>query len=103
MSSAECSSRRARTAIVAESLDDAWAGWTLMRALDDLDDVGPTIASKLLARKRPRLRPIWDPVVADVTGTRKQLWEPLRATLRHDDLALHRRLLRLRERAGLPD
>ncbi|WP_456249004.1 DUF6308 family protein [Longispora urticae] len=30
-------------------------------ALLDLDGVGVTTATKLMARKRPRLRPMWDP------------------------------------------
>lgn len=44
-----------------ETHDDEWAGWRLMTALRSLPGVGPTTASKLLARKRPRLRPIWTP------------------------------------------
>jgi Family of unknown function (DUF6308) len=50
-------------------LSNSWAGWTLMRELEALPGVGSTIASKLLARKRPRLRPIYDSVVATVTDT----------------------------------
>lgn len=83
-------------------LDDEWPGWRLMRELHRISGVGPTTASKLLARKRPRLRPIWDSVVSEVTDTKKAQWEPLRLALRADDCALHRRLLRLRDQAGLP-
>lgn len=79
-----------------------WAGWRIMDALRSIPGVGTTIASKLLARKRPRLRPIWDSVVAAVTDTVPAQWEPLRVALRADDLALHRRLLRLRDAAHLP-
>jgi Family of unknown function (DUF6308) len=61
-----------------------------MNELEALPGVGSTIASKLLARKRPRLRPIYDSVVATVTNTRAQLWEPLRVALRADDCDLHR-------------
>ena len=82
---------------------DDWAGWRLMGALRELPDVGPTTASKLLARKRPRLRPIWDSVVTAVTGTVQSQWEPLRVALRQDDQALHRRLVRLGSEAGLPE
>jgi hypothetical protein len=71
----------------------------LNRALDDLPGVGPTIASKLLARKRPRLVPIYDSVVARVTDAWTSQWEPLRLELRKD--GLHTRLIDLRERAGL--
>jgi hypothetical protein len=86
-----------------DPLSAEWPGWTLMAALRGLDRVGTTTASKLLARKRPPLRPIWDSVVAEVTGTAQRQWEPLRVALRADDKALHRRLLRLRAAAGLPD
>lgn len=90
-------------ASIEEPLPDDWVGWDLMSALRRLPDVGTTTASKLLARKRPRLRPIWDSVVVAVTGTRARQWEPLRAALRADDAALQRRLLRLRDRAGLDE
>ena len=79
-----------------------WPAWRLNRRLRDLDGVGPVIASKLLARKRPRLVPIWDAVVAKVTGTEVDQWVPLWAVLAQDDRALNERLLRLRETAGLP-
>ncbi len=86
----------------AEPIVDDWVGWTLLEELWALDGVGPTTASKLFARKRPRLRPIYDAVVAEVTGTRLNQWEPLRQALRADGLALHHRLIRLRGAAGLP-
>ncbi len=37
-----------------------------------------------------------------VTGTVRAQWEPLRRALREDDKALQRRLVRLRDAAGLP-
>ncbi|GAA2341321.1 DUF6308 family protein [Dactylosporangium salmoneum] len=86
-----------------QPLDDGWAGWPLMRQLRGIPGIGTTTASKLLARKRPRLRPIWDVVVAAVTDTVATQWEPLREALRADECALHHRLLRLRDQAGLPD
>lgn len=85
-----------------DPLPDDWSGWALMHALRELEGVHTTKASKLLARKRPRLRPIWDNVVAKVTDAVDNQWEPLRQLLRADDLALHQRLLRLRTKAGLP-
>lgn len=51
-----------------EPLPDDWVGWQLLGELRSLPGVGPTTASKLLARKRPWLRPIWDSVVTAVTG-----------------------------------
>lgn len=83
-------------------LEDDWPGWLLMSQLQTIEGVGPTTASKLLACKRPRLRPIWDSIVAAVTDTVVTQWEPLRVALRADDRALHRRLLRLRDQARLP-
>jgi len=80
-----------------------WPAWRLNTRLRDLDDVGPVIASKLLARKRPRLLPIWDTVVAKVTRTEIDQWVLLRSALADHDRALHRRLLELREAAGLPE
>jgi hypothetical protein len=86
-----------------DPLTDDWAGWQLMRALRAPHKMGSTKASKLLARKRPRLRPIYDSVIAKATGSKDNLWEPLRLALRANDDALHHRLLRLRTAAGLPE
>lgn len=83
-----------------EPWPDDWVGWRLWSALVALPDIGPTRASKLYARKRPRLRPIYDTVVADVIG-RTDIWTPLRETLQADP-DLHLRLVRLRDAAGLP-
>ncbi len=79
---------------------DDWAGWRLWQQLMALPDVGATTASKLYARKRPRLRPIYDSVVARVIGS-TAVWEPLRVKLQ-DDAGLHPRLVGLRDEIGLP-
>ncbi len=84
-----------------EPIDASWPARRLNRALLELPDVGPTRAAKLIARKRPRLIPIYDSVVAEVTNAFTSQWEPLRQTLRADDGALHHRLVRLRELTGL--
>jgi hypothetical protein len=84
-----------------EQWGDDWAGWELWKKLTELPGVGPTTASKLLARKRPRLRPIYDSVVADVLGSQR-LWEPLRLRLTSEP-SLQERLLRLRRDAGLDE
>lgn len=88
-----------------EPLDRTWPAWELERALMGFRDVGLTIATKLIARKRPRLYPIYDSVVGDVLGTTKAKahLEPIRLALRAQDHALHRRLLELRAEAGLPE
>ncbi|MFJ6518387.1 DUF6308 family protein [Streptomyces filamentosus] len=61
------------------------------------------IAGKLLARKRPRLLPVYDKVVRCALGRpRPSFWLALHAALRADDYALHRQLLELRQIAGVP-
>ncbi|MGW5079558.1 DUF6308 family protein [Micromonospora echinospora] len=80
----------------------AWPAWQLYDALDSILWIGRTTATKLLARKRPRLLPVWDQYIGQVTGCTGEHWEPLRQALRADERALHRRLLRLRDTAGLP-
>ncbi|WP_368680428.1 DUF6308 family protein (plasmid) [Rhodococcus opacus] len=65
--------------------------------------IGQTKATKLIARKRPRLYPIGDSVVSQVLGTERAHLNPVREALRADDAALHRRLLSIRKEAGLPD
>ncbi len=86
---------------VTEPWDETWAGSRLWVGLVGLPGVGATTASKLFARKRPRLRPIYDSVVAEVIGS-TSIWEPLRAALVADP-NLQARLLRLRDKANLPD
>ena len=84
-----------------QSWSDDWAGWRLWSELMVLPGVGATTASKLLARKRPRLRPIYDSVVATVIDSH-DIWEPLRRLLTEQN-DIHLRLLHLREQAGLTD
>lgn len=87
------------------SIDASWPSRKLNAALDGLPGVGPTIASKLCARKRPRLVPIYDSVVARVTNAYDKQWEPLRTALQGPTpgahASLHARLLGLREQVGL--
>jgi hypothetical protein len=82
-----------------EPVTEDQPGSRLYGAVRGLHGVGRTIGSKLLARKRPRLFPIYDSVVARVCGIGNFHWEPLRQVLRSD--GLHERLLELREQAGL--
>ncbi|WP_249354700.1 DUF6308 family protein [Rhodococcus sp. USK13] len=83
-------------------LAPGWPAWDLETALWELPGIGRTKATKLIARKRPRLYPIWDSVVSEVLGTTRAHLNPVREALRADDGALHRRLLSLREEADLP-
>ena len=76
--------------------------WALWRALMSLDHIGPTTASKLIARKRPRLIPIFDDVINQhLLGGTGRLWVPLHRALQADERALHHRLLTIRDTAGL--
>ncbi|ELB91867.1 DUF6308 family protein [Rhodococcus opacus] len=84
-------------------LAPGWPAWDLETALWALPGIGQTKATKLIARKRPRLYPIGDSVVSQVLGTERAHLNPVREALRADDAALHRRLLSIRKEAGLPD
>ncbi|OAK53991.1 DUF6308 family protein [Rhodococcoides kyotonense] len=70
--------------------------------LRSVGDIGRTIATKLMARKRPRLVPIYDMVVGRVLNTVMVHRDPIREALRADGGALHTRLLRVRAAAALP-
>ncbi|MGW2785914.1 DUF6308 family protein [Streptomyces populi] len=74
--------------------------WHLLR---DQPEVGWVIAGKLLARKRPRLLPVYDRVVRCAVGRPPSFWLALHAALREDDGAVHRRLIALRRFAGVPE
>lgn len=89
----------ADTHVVADDspADKAW------RLLCDQPRVGWVIAGKLLARKRPRLLPVYDRVVRCAVGRPPSFWLALHAALREDDAALHHQLLELRQAAGLPE
>jgi hypothetical protein len=89
----------AEAAVVADGspADQAW------RLLRDQHDVGWVIAGKLLARKRPRLLPVYDRVVRCAVGRPPSFWLALHTALREDNAALYRQLLELRQAAGLPE
>ncbi|MFJ1709305.1 DUF6308 family protein [Kitasatospora sp. NPDC088346] len=63
---------------------------------------GGVTAGKLLARKRPRLLPVYDRVVRCAVGRPASFWLSLRDALAADGRALHRHLLDLRTAAALP-
>ncbi|MFC9878009.1 DUF6308 family protein [Streptomyces libani] len=77
--------------------DQAW------HLLCDQYGVNWVIAGKLLARKRPRLLPVYDRVVRCAVGRPPSFWLALHAALREDGAALHRQLLELRQAAGVPE
>jgi hypothetical protein len=84
------------------AITPSWPAWRLWDELRTLQEVDWVIASKLIARKRPRLIPIYDRVVKTVTGGDPNFWVPLCEALRADGKALHHRLLQLHRQAGLP-
>ena len=65
------------------------------------DQVGPTTAAKLIARKRPRLYPIYDSVVVKELGLKRRLFRELRKELTENP-ALRELCMQLRREAGLP-
>jgi len=84
-----------------ESIPDDWAPTRLWAALRDIRGIGWVTASKLMARKRPHLIPVYDTVVRAAVKPTASFWEALRAALRADDRGLHRHLLSLREEADI--
>ncbi|WP_264029290.1 DUF6308 family protein [Cellulosimicrobium sp. SH8] len=86
-----------------ESLPDGWAPHRLWEALRDIHGIGWVTAGKLVARKRPRLIPVYDTVVRAAVKPTASFWDALHAALRADDGALHRHLLSLRDEAGIGD
>lgn len=65
--------------------------------------LGPTTTSKLMARKRPQLIPIYDSVVGWVLGLQDSRghWAGMRDAVRAGDGALHRRAIELAKGAGV--
>lgn len=82
--------------------DDSSAAAELWRCLKALPGVGWVTASKLMARKRPRLLPVYDSVVkAALQPDERSFWLPLRLELQ--DGTLVERLRYVREDAGLSE
>lgn len=82
-----------------ESGRDADRAWHLLEAQDD---VGWVTAGKLLARKRPRLIPVWDRVVRCALGRPDDAWVWLDELLRERTGAVSRQLEKLHREARLP-
>ena len=72
----------------------------LWDVLVDMPGVGTATATKLLARKRPRLCPITDKVVIRTAGSPGQTWEALRFLLRDPEARAAVEALRPPEAAG---
>ncbi|WP_148281329.1 DUF6308 family protein [Gordonia sp. KTR9] len=82
-------------------IDRTWPAWRLETELLGVRGIGVTIATKLIARKRPRLYPVYDTVVAKVLNTRTAHLVPIHTALRTDP-DLRRRIVAAREHAELP-
>ena len=83
----------------------AWKLWDILRGKEDGGwGIGPTRASKLMARKRPHLIPIWDSVVKAQTGLKNSStqWSDWHETLTQDGGELARRLDSIQNQADLP-
>ncbi|RAO19427.1 DUF6308 family protein [Micromonospora noduli] len=72
------------------------------RVLREATDIGWVTAGKLLARKRPKLVPVYDEVVSCAFGTAAGFWEWLHGRLREDAGVLPQRLRGLHVMADLP-
>lgn len=72
--------------------------WQLLR---EQDNVGWVTAGKLLARKRPRLIPVWDNVVKCAYGRPGDAWRWLDSQLRND-ARLMSRISELHQQVRLP-
>jgi hypothetical protein len=65
-------------------LDDRAPAWKLWPAIRSHHDMGPTKTSKLLARKRPHLLPVWDQFVGEVLGDSVGHWARVRSVMVDD-------------------
>lgn len=82
-----------------EGGSEADQAWHLLEAQDG---VGWVTAGKLLARKRPRLIPVWDHVVRCALGHPTGAWLWLDKLLRAEEAVVMRRLEALCRQAELP-
>lgn len=89
----------------AHEVKDLEMNSTIWRELRAIPFIGPTRASKLIARKRPNLIPIYDNIVGEAVygGTSMAQWGRLHTALTADHGALNDHLSSLRLRSGLPD
>lgn len=76
--------------------------WDLLRNFERPWGVGPTTASKIIARKRPHLIPIYDSVVAARVGLKNSAgqWRIWSESLRANNQELSQRIERLRAESG---
>jgi hypothetical protein len=87
----------------AEHVADGGPAYNAWHMLKGSVGVGWVIAGKVLARKRPKLIPVYDGVVSCALGTTTGFWLWLDCMLRKQDGELAHRLAELRDEAGLSD
>lgn len=75
--------------------------WRLENLLREIDGIGLTYASKIIARKRPHLYPIMDSVVLNEIGTKNRHLNPIRTAFQ--DQGLLDRIHAARIAADLPE
>lgn len=84
------------------SITPEWPAWRVYTELRSIGQIGPTTASKLLARKRPHLVPVYDTVIAAELGVVDgRLWQPLNEWLTADGRSNEAHVQRIRAAAGL--
>lgn len=89
-------------AIPSDALGPQWSVRPLYAELLTVRGIGETAASKLLARKRPHLVPVFDSVIeAELSLVRRQLWVPLHHWLTVDRGRNASLLEAIRSAAGL--
>lgn len=74
---------------------------SLWRLFNSEPGIGWVIAGKLLARKRPKLIPVFDRVVKSAVGGGDQHWQWLSHALAANGMGLHNHLGDIRETAGV--
>jgi hypothetical protein len=90
------------TADEADVDDHGSAAAKLWYQLEGIKDIGSVSASKLVARKRPQLLPVYDSVVKGaLQPSSKDFWIPLRNSLLRDDSAILNRLQEIKNEAQL--
>lgn len=79
------------------------AGWELWRLVSDVDGFGPTSTSKLLARKRANLFPVFDTEIdaAWDLGGHADMWRPMHGAISADRGRLLAYAGKLRAEAGV--
>lgn len=82
-----------------EEIGPTWPAWQLWESLRAMEGIGWVTAGKLLARKRPRLVPVYDDVVRDVVRPTGSFWQALHLALNTADL--HQHLLDLRDESAI--